>query len=226
MSYDSKPPSIIGPLNVYSLLSLAGIIGPLVLIICNLTAAFLAPGYSLVRDTVSSLARTNMGWLQTIGFLAVGLLVEVFSAGLFFGIRGARGFRIGIGLLVCFGFGLLLIGAFHEDPAGSQHTIQGMIHVVTADIVFSIFPIASLLIAISVRKDPYWKRLFLHTISSTSLAVIFVIGYLLVLGRVSWLGLYERVLVLNTVIWIEIMSFRLLRLSLTASEKLKRVTIF
>jgi hypothetical protein len=167
-----------------------------------------------------------MGWLQSIGFLAVGLLVEIFSVGLLFGIRGARGFRLGIGLLVCFGFGLLLIGAFREDPAGSQHTIQGTIHIVTAAIVFSIFPIASLLIALSLRKDPYWKRLFPHTIATTGLAVAFVIGHLFLLAQLNWLGLYERVLVANTVIWLEIMAIRLLRLSLTASEKLKRPTVF
>jgi hypothetical protein len=226
MSQDSRPPSIIGPLNIYSLSALAGVVGPIVLIIANLTASFSAPGYSLIRDSISSLAWTPMGWLQSIGFLAIGLLVEVFSGGLFFSIRGTRGFRLGIGLLVCFGFGLLLIGAFREDPVGGPHTIQGAIHTVTAAIVFSIFPIASLLIALSLRKDPYWKGLFPHAIATTVLAVAFVIGHLFLLAQLSWLGLYERVLVANTVIWVEIMAIRLLRLSLTAGEKLKRPTIF
>ena len=49
---------------------------------------------------------------------------------------------------------------------------------------------------------------------------------LLLVDQLSWLGLYERVLVANTVIWVEIMAIRLLRLSLSASERLKRVTIF
>jgi hypothetical protein len=167
-----------------------------------------------------------MGWLQSIGFLVVGLLVEVFAVGLLFSIRGTRGFRLGIGLLVCFGFGLLMIGAFREDPTGSLHTIQGTIHIVTAAIVFSVFPIASLLIGLGLRKDPYWKGLFRHTIVTSGLAFAFVIGHLFLLDQLSWLGLYERVLVANIVIWVEIMAIKLLRLSLSASDRLKRPTIF
>ncbi|MFC2023034.1 hypothetical protein ACFLTL_02645, partial [Chloroflexota bacterium] len=84
MSQDSKPPSIIGPLNIYSLLALAGIIAPIVLITANLIASFSVSGYSLIHDSISSLAWTPMGWLQTISFLAAGLLIEVFVAGLLF----------------------------------------------------------------------------------------------------------------------------------------------
>ena len=165
-----------------------------------------------------------MGWLQTISFLAAGLLIEVFVAGLLFSIRRARGFCLGIGLLVCFGFGLLIIGAFREDPAGPTHTIQGTIHTITAATVFSIFPVASLLIAFSLMKDPYWKGLFLHTVVATGLALFLVL--ILLFSEPSWLGLYERILVANAVIWVEIMAIRLLRLSLSATDKMKRIPIF
>ena len=221
MSQDSRPRSLIGPLNIYSMLALAGVVGPIVLVIANLIASFSVSDYSLIRDSISSLAWTPMGWLQSIGFLAIGLLVEVFVAGLLFSIRGAWGFSVGIGLLACFGFGLLLIGAFREDPVGSQHTIQGTIHTMTATIVFSIFPIASLLISLSLRKDSYWKGLFIHTIIVTSLASAFVIGYLCLSAKLSWIGLYERILVANTVIWVVIISIRCLRLSFGTSEQLK-----
>jgi hypothetical protein len=226
MSQNSKPRSIIGPLNIYGLLALAGVVGPIILIIANLIASFSIPDYNPIRDSISSLAWTPMGWLQSIGFLAIGLLIEVFAAGLLFSIHGTWGFRLGIGLLVCFGFGLLLIGAFREDPIGGSRTIQGTIHTVTATIVFSVFPIASLLIALSLRKDSYWKGLFIHTIVVTSIALAFVIGYLFLPAKPNWFGLYERILVANTVIWVEIMAIRLLRLSLSATERLKRPSIF
>ena len=226
MSEDSRPRSLIGPLNVYSLLALAGIVGPIMLVIANLIASLSVSDYSLIHDSISSLAWTPMGWLQSIGFLAIGLLVEVFVAGLLFSIRGAWGFSVGIGLLVCFGFGLLLIGAFREDPLGSQHSIQGMIHTVATATIFSIFPVASLLIAFSLRKDPYWKGLFVHTIAMTGLTSAFVIGHLCLSAKMGWIGLYERILVVNIVIWVEIMAIRLLRLSLSASARLKRPNIF
>ncbi len=226
MSNDTSPPRIIGHLNIYSLLALAGIIGPFILVASNCIAAAFVPGYSLLRNSVSSLAWTSMGWLQSIGFLAVGLLVEVFSVGLFFSIRRAWGFNLGIVLLACFGFGLMIIGAFREDPAGSPQTILGIIHTVTATAVFSLFPVASLFIAISLRKDPYWRGMFTHTVVTTCLATGFVAGNLILLPHLDYIGLYERILIANTIIWIEIMAIRLFVLSLTAGEKLKRLAVF
>jgi hypothetical protein len=225
MPEEARPPAIFGPLNIYGILALTGIIGPAVLIMANLIASFSEPSYSLIRDSISSLVWTPLGWLQSIGFLIVGLLVEVFSTGLLFSIRAAPGFRIGIGLLAGFGFGLLLLGAFPTDPVGVSSTIQGTIHTVASALVFIVFPIASLLIAVSLRRDQYWKGLFGHTIFSSALAAALIIGRIW-LGELSWFGLYERILVANTVIWVEIMAIKLLRLSLSHEKILKRPRIF
>ena len=226
MSQDSRPPGIIGPLNIYGLLALAGIIGPIVFIITNLVIIFSNPGYDILHNTVSSLAWTHLGWLQSIGFLAVGLFVEVFDAGLLFSVRGRRGFGTGIMLLVCLGFGLLLVGAFQEDINDTVRTIHGVIHTTSAAIVFSIFPIASLLIALSLRKDPYWKGLFIYTIVATILAFGFVAVHFGLLPNQDWMGLYEQIMIGNMVIWVEVMAIQLLRLSMRPQGRFRRPKIF
>lgn len=208
----SRP--IIGPLNIYGILALAGIVGPLVLIVADNIAAFSAAEYDLIRNSISSLAFTPMGWVQVIGFLTIGLLMEVFVAGLFFSIRRRRGFACSILLLICFGFGLLLIGAFRTEPAGVPHTIEGTIHLVAATLVFWLFPAALLLLAPSLRSDPNWKGIFVYTVVSSALALSLLIVRLFLPDELSWFGLYERILVANTVIWVEVMAVRLLRLSL------------
>ena len=58
-------------------------LGPFVLWIADIIAAFSEQGYNPIRDSISSLALAPMGWLQTIGFLVIGLLVEVFVLGLY-----------------------------------------------------------------------------------------------------------------------------------------------
>jgi len=216
-----KSQSIIGPLSICNVLTLAGLVGPSIFIVADLTAAISQPGYSPIRDSISSLAWSPMGWLQTLGFVTVGLLLEVFAAGLFFSMYGERGFGLGIGLLVFFGFGLLLIGAFRTDPIGGQQTIEGLIHSVAAKATFFIFPIASFLIAFSLRKDSRWKGLLVHTAVTSGLAMALVIGRLWLPDELSWFGLYERILVANTVIWVAIIAIRCLRSSLGTSEQLK-----
>jgi len=215
--------SIPGPLNVRGILALAGVVGPFVLILAELIAAFSMPGYDPIRNSISSLALTPMGWVQTIGFLAIGLLVEVFVAGLLFSIRRGRGFGLGVGLLVCFGFGLLLIGAFRIDPVGAPHTIEGTIHLLAANTVFWLFPIAILLLAPSIKNDPNWENFFIYTVATGVLALALIIGQVCLPAQLSWFGLYERVLVANVIIWVEVIAARLLLLSMSQERKAEKV---
>lgn len=211
--------SNIRKLNIHSALAFAGMAGPIVLAVTDITASFTNPDYSLVRDSISSLALTRLGWLQTIGFLAIGLLVEIFVAGLLFNIKRGRGFHFSIGLLVFFGFGLLLIGAFRTDPVGWPDTIEGTIHGLTASGVFWIFPIAILVIAPSLKNDPKWKGIFVYTIVAGILALVLVIVIGVIRDDISWFGLLERLLVANMIIWVEVAAVKLLCLSVNRGVK-------
>ena len=115
-------------LNVHSALAFAGIIGPVLLIITDIVAASANPGYSVVYNSISSLALGELGWVQTVGFLAIGLLVEIFAAGLLYNIRASRGFHLSITGLVIMGFGMLLLGAFRTNSVGVADTTEGIIH--------------------------------------------------------------------------------------------------
>src|SRR5512139_2875737 len=134
-------------LNVDSVPALVGIVGPVVVIVGDLAASVSIPGYSPVRDTVSSLALTSIGWLQSICFLAMGLLLEIFVAGLFFNLRRARGFIAGTVLLALCGFVLMLIATFHMDAPGGPRTVDGIVHTMASYGLGLLFPIAILLLA-------------------------------------------------------------------------------
>ena len=78
---------------------------------------------------------------QTIGFVVFGLLVEIFTAGLFLNIRRRHLFDLSIGLLTFFGFGLAFIGLFRTYPIGGLPTLSGRIHVWAAYSVLGLFPL-------------------------------------------------------------------------------------
>jgi hypothetical protein len=212
---------IIGRLNLSGFLALAGILGPAIFIACDLIAGFSDPFYNYLRHSISSLAWSNLGWLQTIGFLTIGLLVELFVAGLFFGLKGHRGFGLGLGFLVIFGFGLLLIGAFHTDPYVGPHTTEGTIHGISAKLVFWVLPLASLLIAPTLKKDSYWKSLYLYSMISSIVALLLMIGSFWMQDDFRYFGLCERILVVIEVSWVLVMAIWLLRASLNINKPLK-----
>jgi hypothetical protein len=207
-------PDVIKRWNLHGILAMAGMAGPVVLVVADLTASLSSPTYSYLADSISSLALTTLGWVQTFGFLAAGLLVEVFVAGLLYNIRPSRGFHIGIFLLVLFGFGLLLLGAFHTDPAGVKyHTTTGFIHSLTATAVFWLFPAALGFIAPSLRKDPAWRNIFVYTVAAGALDVLLVITMGILHHRISWFGLMERLVVGNMILWVEVAAIKMLRLT-------------
>jgi hypothetical protein len=147
-----------------------------------------------------------------------GPLVLAFT-GLLFNIKNWRGFHLSIGLLVFFGFGLLLIGAFRTNPVGGPDTIEGTIHGLTATGVFWLFPIAILVLAPSLKKDPNWQNIFLYTIVAGVLAFILVIVTGVIQDDIGWFGLLERIVVANMIIWVEVAAIKLLRLSLNRGNQ-------
>lgn len=196
------------------ILALSGVVGPLVLVVADVIAAISQPDYNFVRNSISSLALTSMGWIQTIGFLAIGLLIEIFAAGLFLNMRRKPGFGLSITLLAFFGFGLLLIGAFRADPDGGVSTMEGTIHVLASKAVLWLFFFAVLLLLPSLKGDPLWRGMFHYTVVTSVFSLVLVIGYPFLPGTLSWFGLYERVLIGNAVVWVEVVAIRLLVLSI------------
>lgn len=205
-------------LDVNSVPAIVGIVGPIVVIVGDLAASLSIPGYSPIRDSVSSLALTSIGWLQSICFLAMGLLLEIFVAGLFFNIRRARGFHAGIVLLALCGFVLMLIAAFHMDIPGGPRTTAGIIHTITSYSLGLLFPIAILSLAPSLRSMPNWKSVFVYTV------IAGILGFGLILGAIfgnqaGWFGLYERIIILNALVWVEVVAIHFLRLLLRREPK-------
>jgi hypothetical protein len=197
-------------LNINSVPAIVGIVGPIVVIVGDLAASLSIPGYSPIRDSVSSLALTSAGWLQSICFLAMGLLLEIFVAGLFFNIGRARGFHAGIVLLALCGFVLMLIATFHMDHPGAT-TIDGTIHTIASYGLGLLFPIAILSLAPSLKNTPNWKNIFIYTLVAGVLALALIMGALFAEQR-GWFGLYERIIILNALVWVEVVAIHFLRL--------------
>ena len=202
-----------GVRDVGIFLALCGATGPLILVAMDLVAALTQPKYSFVHDSISALALTSMGWIQTTGFMLIGLLIEGFTAGLFLNIKRRRGFGFGIALLAFFGFGMLVLGVFHINAVGAPATFDSRIHITAAYSVLGLFPVALALMFSSVKNDPRWHALFPYTVIAAIFALAIAVGRLFLPVGFSWFGLYERVMVLNAISWVGVFAIGLLRLS-------------
>ena len=209
---------VFGMLNAHGILGLAGILGPLILVTMDWIAAFSDPKYSLVRQSISSLALTSKGWLQTIGFMLMGLMIESFTAGLYLNIKRRRGFGFGIALLAFFGFDMLVMGTFHTKAVGAPATFSSLVHTVAADSVFGLFPIALALILSSIKNDRRWHRMFRYTVITGVIALVMAASQPFLPDDFRFFGLYERIMVVNAIIWLVTFATRLLVLSFHVCE--------
>jgi hypothetical protein len=148
----------------------------------------------------------------------MGLLLEIFVAGLFFNIRRARGFHAGIVLLALCGFVLMLIATFHMDASGGPRTTDGTIHAIASYGLGLLFPIAILSFSPSLKSTPHWKNIFVYTLIAGVLAFGLIIGAFFTELR-SWFGLYERIIILNALVWVEIVAVHFLRSLLSREPK-------
>ena len=65
---------ILGMLDAYGILAVSGIVGPLVLVALDIAAAVSEPKYNLVRDSISALGLTSLGWIQNDRFCCFWLI--------------------------------------------------------------------------------------------------------------------------------------------------------
>lgn len=224
MSRGSKQPGETKHINLYGLLSLAGVASPIIFLATNLIAGFFAyPEYNFIRDPVSNLHWTPLGWVYTIGLIIVGLLIEAFILGLILSVREDCieldwKFRLGAYILLLFGFMLLFTGAFPTDPPDGPKTVIGLIHSITGIAMPFLFPIAGLLFASCFKKQPYWKNIYLYTITTSIISLVLLLGVIWLPSEESRFGLYQRIIIFSQLIWIQVMAIKLLRLSLHQTE--------
>jgi hypothetical membrane protein len=191
---------------------LAGVAGPVFLVLSDLICASFNPRYDLVYESISDQVFGPLGWLQTLSFYLFGILEIIFTLGFRRCMQQKRGFRTGIAVLFMIGLGFLIIASFHTDPPGYPRTLEGAIHIHAAEIIALLFPVACFLLAPSFKHDTRWKHLFPYTIIAGIVGLVLAVGRMRPMTQWVWFGLHERVMVLNAMIWMELAALRLLKL--------------
>src|SRR5919199_2879520 len=94
----------------------AGIGGPVWFAILLIAAYYSQQtNYNFYQNYVSELGIGPLSRLQNLNFVLFGVLMVAFAFGLWQGMAGSRGFKVGSVLIGIFGLGLLLMGLFHLD---------------------------------------------------------------------------------------------------------------
>jgi len=197
--------------------SVFGILAPPTIIIITIVAGLLTPGYNQFTDTISDLSGQGSAapQLMTAGFFTYGVLIIGFSYALYLHLR--HGFRAHVAwfMLTLYGVCMILAGVFKNSPSTNNTPLntEGILHdtvIITSCLamLFGMWAFAG-----SVYKKPSWFGFTWFTIAASFMGLVLSIIFL-VQSHVPMAGLLQRFFYLVILIWIEIVSIWLFRLSL------------
>ena len=194
---------------------LAGILAPIAYTAAVITGGALMPGYSHVRDPISSLTQTGAPVIPVVVglFTAYSWLLLVFAAGLWLRWR-RRGHRLaaaGTLALVAVALAGALMYWFAQDPIGAPLTTRGLGHLILAGVAALGTIVGVLLSGLGFRRISGLASLRAYSVASA--ALIFVSGGIgtATLSFNPYFGVFERVTIFTFIIWTLVVALRLAR---------------
>ena len=204
------------PDSTLSLLAICGIIGPILYSIMLITLGLFRPGYNHVTQIMSELGEVgapNAIIMNTAGFILLGLLMISFAFGLDRGISEGEGSKIGPALVAVSGAWLVLLGIFPCDPGCVNESFVGITHEVFAIMHAFAMIFAPLAIAQRLKKDSRWQGYLYYSLATGVVGAVIASVYGFNVFE-PWKGALQRVLMGVPLLWIEVMAFKLLGLSI------------
>jgi hypothetical membrane protein len=203
--------------SVIAALAGAGIAGPVIFVVVVLVQSLLHPDYSHMALPISALAAWPGGWVQSVNFVAFGLLMIAYAIGLHLGVRPSRAGVIGPALLVLSGVGLMMAGGFPwRDVDGDFIVPVG--HLLGAFLSFLGAGTGLIVMSRRMAGDPRWRSVATYALASgIAIVVLFVATFALVVPPDAplqgWGGLVQRV---TMAVWLPcliVLALRLLRVA-------------
>jgi len=202
--------------EVVRLLALCGMTAPVLMLILWTVASLMRPGYDQLSQYGSELGAGPNATIMNANFVVTGLLIIALAKGLFANIRGVRWTQIGSILLGVFGAGEVAGGFFPCDP-GCPITAQSVFqltHNVDAVIAFVAIALAPFLFSLGLNSDDRWKSYRSYSLVTWLLAIgLFLVFAASSLGYLGFVGLFQRLFLAVTFLWIEVVAIQLLRIS-------------
>lgn len=181
------------------LLLSCGIAGSVFFTSMYLVEGAIHPGYSLLRETISSLELVRYGWMQQANFIIFGLFIVCFAIGIHRELKGNFGGMLFPLLQVMVAIGVIISGVFIHEPL---HT--------TGDFITFLSMVAGFFVmAVRFTREPQWKGWALYSVVSAVLLMTFLAMFGNALSHGGPAGLFERLAGLVRSVWTIILVTRL-----------------
>jgi hypothetical protein len=202
------------PFARYGLIVLDGLIVciPFLFLVFQIFFHCIDTGMNPVRETISMYVYCGYGYMQTISLHAIAALMIGVTVRLYFVLPSSSLSRAGISLIGLTSLGMLLVAIFPTRAHDAVLTWKNVLHVVTALGVSGLFPLSLLLLSPAFRQYPHFKNIYSVSVISACIAILVgIAGTVIIGGGLTGLGIVERILMLNAIIWLMVLGVNLLK---------------
>lgn len=184
---------------------------PFICVLATIIAQILYAGYDPWHEPVSSLVWSPYGALQTAAFYLLGFSVLIL-AGKLFPRAKARILKFGIVLLALTGIGMVMIGIFPADEVSNTGSITNAVHLNVTSILVGLFPAGCFVMAPKLKECFHLKWVSRYTWAVGIIGVMLMaIMSGLHFNGLGWLGTVERLMILNGLVWVQVVTIVTLR---------------
>ncbi len=180
-----------------------------VFILCLLALHGLRPDYTPVDHMISDYAVGRFGMVMTVAFVCLSLGCLSLAVGLWQAGPKSILTRIGCGLLIVTGVGLLVTATFPTDIEGAPDTQHGMIHTLSFQVNIISIMLSAIFTSLGFDKAPEWRSLRPAAMILAALLLAAFVIQILTLHRGAPYGIANRVFVAVILIWLLTLTFRL-----------------
>jgi len=184
---------------------------PIIFLVVTIALELSYPAYSRVQNTISDLVWGPHGWVLSVLFFVFGFALMVLAIRLCSVAGNSLCLKFGISFLFLMGLGFIIIAILPTRAPGAGQSIKALIHLQTARGISVAFPLSCLFIGMGLRNNNDWQFVHLLTLAAGGFGLLFTVsGALATFTDAAWIGAIERVILVNGLIWMEVMGVHLI----------------
>jgi hypothetical protein len=193
-----------GALRVLAFLAVVGVADHLLIVAA---LHFLRPDVNPVTEPISNYGVGPYGFLFIAAVLGSAVAALALTLGLYLGMAPSARSYVGLFFLGLYGVSRLLESLFPID-VGAEATLSGTIHNILGQLAFFGFPIAVMLLSLSMGKDERW-RTFRPPALVVSFAVVLTDVLTIVGSNIGLFRVTQRLATATAMLWLLLVGLRL-----------------
>jgi len=119
--------------------------------------------------------------------------------------------KVAVVLFAALALGFFTIAICLTNIPGREVTVRGLAHERTAQTICGLFPIICWLMIPEFKVHKPWNKLVNYTLITSLIGLVLgIIGTTVMINNAPYLGIIERLIFLNAVIWMMVIGFNII----------------